>query len=103
MTITSTVDGLAIDPQMKLGVADHVCVSPIHRVPLHDMSEYTNRYYMPLNGFSLHDTAHPNGYCFDSAQKSLTSYLITFEYELPGLSIILMAYASHLAWRDSMV
>eukprot|EP00965_Chrysotila_dentata_P108918 3598613-Pleurochrysis_carterae.AAC.1 len=48
---TSTVDHLAIDPQMKLKLLDQVCISPIQRVPLYHVCSSANRYYMPSDGF----------------------------------------------------
>eukprot|EP00965_Chrysotila_dentata_P143647 4746513-Pleurochrysis_carterae.AAC.1 len=63
---TSTVNCLAIDPQMKLGLLDQVCISPIQRVPLYSVRNFANRYYMPSDGLSTHD-AHPDGYGYDSA------------------------------------
>eukprot|EP00965_Chrysotila_dentata_P086953 2870314-Pleurochrysis_carterae.AAC.3 len=82
ITITSILDRLAIDPQMKLGLVGQVCVSQIQRVPIYDVSDYANRHYMPSDGFSLHD-AHPDGYGYDGSPQSLIS-LITPEYEPPA-------------------
>eukprot|EP00965_Chrysotila_dentata_P243355 6205370-Pleurochrysis_carterae.AAC.2 len=43
ITIASTVDFLAIDPQRKVGLADQVNVSPIQRrVTIYDASDYAN-------------------------------------------------------------
>eukprot|EP00965_Chrysotila_dentata_P193371 6175726-Pleurochrysis_carterae.AAC.1 len=82
ITITSTVDRLAVNPQMKLGLDDQVCVSPIKRILIYDVSDCANQYYLPADGFSLHD-AHPCGYGYDSAPQPLIS-LITPEYEPPA-------------------
>eukprot|EP00965_Chrysotila_dentata_P054340 1802849-Pleurochrysis_carterae.AAC.1 len=51
-----------------------VCISPIQRVPLYDVCNSANRYYMPSDGFSTHD-AHPDGYGYDSAPHSLISLM----------------------------
>eukprot|EP00965_Chrysotila_dentata_P082949 2736684-Pleurochrysis_carterae.AAC.2 len=69
---------------MKPRVVDQVCVSPMQRVPIYDVSDCANRHYMPSDGFSLHD-AHPDGYGYDSAPQSLIS-LITPEYDPPAFN-----------------
>eukprot|EP00965_Chrysotila_dentata_P240593 6203799-Pleurochrysis_carterae.AAC.1 len=80
--ITSTVDRLAIDSQIKLGLLDQVCKSPIQKVPIYDVSISTNQYYTPSDGSSTHD-AHPDGYGYDSAPQSFIS-LMTPEYKPPA-------------------
>eukprot|EP00965_Chrysotila_dentata_P254883 6212024-Pleurochrysis_carterae.AAC.2 len=67
---------------MKLGLLDQVCISPIQRVPIYDVSNFATQYYTPSDGFSTHD-AHRDGYGFDSAPQSLIS-LTTPEYEPPA-------------------
>eukprot|EP00965_Chrysotila_dentata_P071640 2367112-Pleurochrysis_carterae.AAC.1 len=52
------------------------------RVPLHDVCNFANRYYVPSDGFSPHD-AHPDGYGYNSAPHLLIS-LMTPEYEPPA-------------------
>eukprot|EP00965_Chrysotila_dentata_P126704 4190237-Pleurochrysis_carterae.AAC.1 len=58
---TSTVDRLAIDPQMRLGFLGQVCISPIQGVLIYDVSKFANLYYTPSDGFSTH-AAYPDGY-----------------------------------------
>eukprot|EP00965_Chrysotila_dentata_P187874 6172403-Pleurochrysis_carterae.AAC.1 len=59
---------------MKLKVVDQVCVSPIQNVTIYGVRDYTDQYYLPSDGFSLHD-AHPDGYGNDSAPQSFTSLI----------------------------
>eukprot|EP00965_Chrysotila_dentata_P076955 2540591-Pleurochrysis_carterae.AAC.1 len=63
-----------------------VCISPIQRVPIYDVSYSANLYYMPSDGLSTRD-AHPDGYGHNSALHSLIS-LITPEYESPGFRLL---------------
>eukprot|EP00965_Chrysotila_dentata_P252102 6210488-Pleurochrysis_carterae.AAC.1 len=70
---------------MKLGIVDQLCISPIQRVPIYDVSDYANQYYTPSDVFSIHDV-HPDGYGCDSAPQPSLISLIVPEYG-PRLSI----------------
>eukprot|EP00965_Chrysotila_dentata_P244640 6206087-Pleurochrysis_carterae.AAC.2 len=61
-----------------------VCISPIQRVPMYDVSSSANLYFTPSDGFSTHD-AHLDGCGYNSAPHSFI-FLMTPEYEPPAFN-----------------